>query len=151
MLKKTLLFTIIILVGIQFIPLNKTNPKVDTKITLNAQDNVMKILKNSCYDCHSNETKWPYYSNIAPVSFFVVSHVNKGRKALNFSEWENIDQDKKEQRLKRAIITVNNEMMALPSYRSVHENANLSRDEKDILVKFFEDQLDKIKNNNVIK
>jgi hypothetical protein len=145
MLKKTLLSIIVILVLVQLIPLEKSNPPVDKTIALDAQENVMGILRNSCYDCHSNETKWPYYSNIAPFSFFVVSHVNKGRKALNFSEWENIEEWKKVQRLKRAITTVNNGMMALPSYVSVHDDAKLNKDEKEILSRWFEEQLELIK------
>lgn len=144
MIKKTLIGIVIIFVGIQFIGVDKTNPPVDKKIALSANDEVINILKNSCYDCHSYETKWPYYSDIAPVSFFVASHVNKGRKALNFSEWENIDKEIKIQRLKRAVKTVNNKMMALPSYVSVHENAKLSKNDKETLTQWFEKELQKI-------
>lgn len=136
-----------ILVGIQFINVDKTNPEVDKSISLSTDTEVMDILKNSCYDCHSFETKWPSYASIAPVSFFVASHVNKGRKALNFSEWENIDKGIKTQRLKRAIKTINNEMMALPSYVSVHENAKLSKTDKETLTQWFEKELQKIQND----
>ncbi|WP_373072449.1 heme-binding domain-containing protein [Sulfurimonas sp.] len=142
MLKKTLLITLFILIAIQFIRPDKTNPPIDKAIALNSSKDVMNILKNSCFDCHSYETKWPYYSEIAPVSFFVASHVKKGRKALNFSEWKNIDKDIKKARLKRAIMTVNNGMMALPSYVSVHDNAELSKDEKSTLIKWFEKELE---------
>lgn len=145
MLKKTLIITLLIFIAIQFIRVDKTNPPVNQNIALNTSIEVMDILKNSCYDCHSFETKWPYYSEIAPVSFFVVSHVNKGRKALNFSEWKNIDTDIKEKRLKRAIMTVNNGMMALPSYVSVHDNAKLNKEEKTILIKWLEDEITKLK------
>lgn len=149
MLKKTLIFIIILLFAIQFISIDKTNPPVDEKIALNAPQEVMDILKNSCYDCHSFETKWPYYSNIAPVSFFVASHVKKGRKALNFSQWSEIDPQRKEQRLKRAITTVNNGMMALPSYVSAHEEAQLSKDKKNLLTKWFNAELEVIQENKV--
>ena len=143
MLKKTIIFVVLLLFVIQFISLDKTNPKVDENVTLDAPKNVMSILKISCYDCHSYETKWPYYSNIAPISFFVVSHVNDGRDALNFSKWQEIDPDIKQKRLKRAIKTVNNEMMALPSYVSAHEDAQLSKDKKKILTGWFESELNK--------
>lgn len=141
MLKKTIITVIIILVSIQFISVDKTNPPVDEKVALKASDEVMSILKKGCYDCHSNETKWPYYSDIAPVSFFVASHVNKGRKALNFSNWENIDSDIKKERLKRGIVTVNNGIMALPSYLSAHDEAKLSKEEKEILTAWFKEEL----------
>ncbi len=141
MLKKTFIFTVIFLVALQFIPVEKTNPPIDTDVALNESGEVINILKKGCFDCHSNETKWPYYSNIAPISFFVASHVKKGRKALNFSQWYDIDPKIKEQRLKRAVMTVNNSMMALPSYLSVHEEAVLSKNEKKVLTDWFESEL----------
>jgi len=145
LLKKTVIIIVVILIGIQFIRVEETNPPLDEKLTLNTDSKVMDILKNSCYDCHSFETKWPTYSSIAPISFFVASHVNKGRKALNFSEWANIEAKTKVNRLERAVKTVNNEMMALPSYVSVHENAKLSKEDKVTLTQWFEKELIKIK------
>ena len=126
---------------IQFITVDKTNPEVDEKLTVKAPEEVMKLLKQSCYDCHSHETKWPYYSAIAPVSFFVASHVKDGRRAMNFSKWNEIDPEIKQKRLKRAIKTVNNGMMALPSYVSAHEEAKLSKDDKEVLVSWFKKEL----------
>ncbi len=144
MLKKTALFTAIVLVSIQFIGVERTNPEVDEQLALKAPDDVMSILKKGCYDCHSNETKWPLYSNIAPISFVVASHVKKARKALNFSTWASIEKDIKEKRLKRAVMTVNNGMMALPSYRYAHEKAKLSKDEKTTLTTWFEKEIDSL-------
>lgn len=144
MFKKTVLFLVIILIGIQFIPADKTNPSVDEALTLKADESVMKLLKSSCYDCHSFETKWPYYADIAPISFFVSGHVKDARAALNFSIWEAMDIKIKEARLKRAIITVNNEMMALPSYVAAHEEAKLSVEQKEILTAWFKEELNKI-------
>ena len=141
MLKKTAIFTVILLILIQFIGVDKTNPKVDDEITLKAPQDVMELLRKSCYDCHSYETRWPYYSDIAPVSFFVASHVKKARSAMNFSEWKNIDPKIKTERLKRAIVTVNNGRMALPSYVSAHEEAKLNQDEKEILKNWFKKEL----------
>ena len=90
MFKKIIIGIILVLVLIQFIPLEKTNPKVDKTIALKTDENIMKILKKSCYDCHSDETIWSIYSDIAPLSFGVVAHVNDGREALNFSKWKSI-------------------------------------------------------------
>lgn len=140
-MKKIIIGIVVFFALLQLIPVDKTNPPVDTQMTLSTDTTVMSLLKKSCYDCHSFETKWPIYSSIAPISFFVSSHVNDGRKALNFSEYNTIEQSVKEARLKRAIVTVNRETMALPSYRYAHENANLSKEEKEVLVAWFEDEL----------
>ncbi len=69
----------------QFIQTDKTNPKVDKNIEIKTNAEVMKIFKTACYDCHSNETVYPWYSNIAPFSWVVSNHINEGRKVLNFS------------------------------------------------------------------
>lgn len=143
---KKIIFTFVaLLLLLQLIPVEKTNPQIDSQSTLNTDANVMKILKKSCYDCHSNETKWPIYASIAPFSFFVTSHVNDGRKALNFSNYNNIDNEIKEKRLKRAIVTTKNERMALPSYRLAHESAKLSKEEKEILSAWFEHEIEMLK------
>lgn len=146
MIKKTVIFVIVFLFAIQFISVDKSAPKIDEKLTLKAPTEVMDILKTSCYDCHSFETKWPTYSSIAPISFFVSSHVKKGRNAMNFSKWNVIDDEIKAQRLKRAIKTVNNSLMALPSYVSIHEEAKLNKEQKDILTTWFKSELDKLNN-----
>jgi len=149
LLKKTFAFIVLILILIQFIRIDKTNPKVDEELTLKAPSNAMTILKNACYDCHSNETKWPYYADIAPISFFVASHVKKGRKAINFSEWRNIDTKIKKQRLKRAVMTVNNGRMALPTYVYAHDEALLSSEQKKVLTDWFKNELELIENSEV--
>lgn len=141
MLKKTIIFTALLLLGIQFISVDKTNPPIDETLTLKTSPEVMDILKKGCYDCHSNETKWPSYSNIAPMSFFIASHVKDGRQAMNFSIWNQIDEKRKVQRLKRGVITVNNGKMALPSYLSAHEEAELNKDEKAIITAWFKKEI----------
>jgi hypothetical protein len=143
-MKKTLLLFVALLISIQFIPADKTNPPVDEKLKLNTKSEVMEILKKSCYDCHSNETKWPTYSNIAPFSWFIISHVRDGRKALNFSQWENIKSDIKIKRLQRAIKTTNNGSMPLPSYLKLHDKAVMSEEEKKIVVEWFKLELKKL-------
>lgn len=143
-MKKTVIFTLILLIALQFIQIDRTNPAVDESIALHTEESVQNILKSGCYDCHSNETKWPTYSYVAPVSFFVASHVKKGRKALNFSQWKDIDPEIKKKRLERAIMTVNNGRMALPSYLLAHDDAKLSKENKEILIKWFEKELENL-------
>ena len=125
----------------QFIPLEKTNPKINKDITLQGDEKVMNLLKKSCYDCHSNETKWSIYADIAPLSFEVHSHVDIGRKVLNFSEYRSMDKELKIKKLKRCIQTVKNGMMPLSSYLMFHDEAVLSKEDRSILIKWFEAQL----------
>lgn len=143
---KKIIFTFVsLLLLLQLIPLEKTNPPIDPQDALNSDAIVMSILKKSCYDCHSNETKWPIYAFIAPFSFFVTSHVSDGRKALNFSNYNSINKEIKKKRLNRAIITTKNERMALPSYRFAHKSANLSQEEKEILDAWLKKEIEMLK------
>ena len=140
-MKKMLLSIIFLLFAIQFIVPAKINLKIDNSLVLSTSKNVTAILKNSCYDCHSYETKWTTYASIAPFSWIIVSHVNDGRNALNFSKWKEIDSKIKVQRLKRIIQTTNNGMMPLSSYLSFHEEAKLTSDDKKILREWADKQL----------
>ena len=144
MLKKTLLSLLFIVILIQFIPLQRTNPKIDPTSELKAPSSVMNILKRSCYDCHSNETKWSKYAYIAPLSFGIVSHVKDGRKALNFSNYKNIPNNIKKMRLKRAIQTVKIDRMPLGSYTLFHKEAKLSKEDKKILIDWFNSELNRL-------
>jgi hypothetical protein len=121
--KKFLIILVIVLVGIQFIPVERTNPPVSWDI--NAPENVASIIRTSCYDCHSNETNWPWYSYVAPVSFMVVGDVEKGRKNLNFSEWDKYDGRKRQELLEEIIEEIEKEDMPLTAYIFTHPNAKL--------------------------
>ena len=144
MLKKIVLFTIFPLIGIQFISIDKINPKIDETMSLHTDTQVMKILKKSCYDCHSNETKYSIYADIAPLSFGIESHISDARKALNFSNYKNISDDIKKARLQRAIKTIKNGMMPLSSYLMFHNEAKMTQEERDILIRWFERELEKL-------
>ncbi len=143
-MKKALWIIIALLLLIQFIRPQRTNPPVNKSIALQAPKDIAQTLHRSCYDCHSNETKWPWYSNIAPLSWSIASHVREGRKALNFSEWEKIPTDIKIKRLRRAVKTTHNGMMPLPSYLWLHKEAKLSSRDKAQLKSWFEAQLAKL-------
>ncbi len=140
-MKKTLMILIIILIALQLIPIDKSNPPIDQNIALKVPQKVESILKKACYDCHSNKTKWPFYANIAPLSFSIASHVKDGRKALNFSNWKNIDPKIRTKRIQRAIKTVKNGMMPLPTYLWLHDEAKLTKEEKTVLTTWLKDQL----------
>lgn len=122
-MKKILYTVVFILIVIQFIPVERTNPPVTWDI--NAPEKISEILRTSCYDCHSNETVWPWYSKVAPVSFLVAKDVREGRKHLNFSEWDKYDGNKRQKILEEIVEEVEKENMPLPIYTFTHPNAKL--------------------------
>ena len=134
MVKKILIAIVILLVVIQFFGPEKTNPPV--KADLIADVSVKTILKTSCYDCHSNETVYPWYSNIVPVSYLLMNHINEGREHLNFSDWENLDSLKKEKLRKEIWEEVEKNKMPLSSYLKLHSEAELGNTQKDIIRKW---------------
>lgn len=144
MMKKVLYWIVGFGCVIQLIRPDFTNPKGDTALALHADEKVEKILKSSCYDCHSNETHYPWYRNVAPVSWVMSSNIEGGRKALNFSTWATIDERIKDERLTRAKQLINNELMPKSEYVMMHKNAVLNYEEKKVLDDFFNSELKKI-------
>lgn len=131
-MKRTLLIFLLIFVVIQFIQTEQKNIAVNKELEIKAPDEVMTIFKNACYDCHSNEVKWPWYSKIAPFSWVISEHVNDGRKWLNFSEWENYTQEEKQKILKGTYRTVY-AVMPLQSYIWFHKEADLTKDQRKLI------------------
>jgi hypothetical protein len=115
---------------IQFVRPAKTNPATDESLSLQSRvqvdPKVAAILDRSCADCHSNKTRWPWYSNVAPVSWFVIGHVNDGRRDLNFSEWGNDDQRRQSARLRQMCDLVSSGAMPLSSYTPLHPGSKLT-------------------------
>ena len=138
-------FSIILalILAIQLIRPERSNPPVDKSLELQAPKEVMDILKKSCYDCHSNETKWTTASSIAPFMWTIASHVKEGRKALNFSEWKKMEKDTKIKKLDRCIQTTKSTIMPLPSYVNYHDEAKLSEEDKKLLLEWFTNELTK--------
>lgn len=131
-MKRALLIFLIVFILMQFIRLDQTNYAVEKNLEIKAPLEVITILKKSCYDCHSNEVKWPWYSQIAPFSWTITSHVNNGRKWLNFSIWENYTEDEKTKKLK-GIYRTAYAIMPLPTYLWLHKEADLSKEERNLL------------------
>lgn len=120
----------VIVLGIQFFRPNRDNPAVDPLQSLfsNAQvpPEVATLIRSACFDCHSNETRWPFYSNIAPVSWLVAMDVTQGRKHMNFSEWGSYANKKRALKLDRMQDEVTEGGMPLPKYLLLHPDARLS-------------------------
>lgn len=146
-MKKVFFWFVGFAILIQFIRPDFTNPKVNNSLSLNADTKVMHVLKTSCYDCHSDETRYPWYHNLAPVSWVMSSNIKNGRKALDFSNWTKIDPSMKLKRLKRAKQLVNNGLMPKGEYLLIHDKAVLNKEKKEILEQFFDAQIDKLQNS----
>jgi len=133
LLKWTAIILVIIFVGLQFIRSAKTNPPIDQSQTIEAHTQmtpqVAAILDRSCNDCHSNKTRWPWYSNVAPASWLVIGHVNDARKDLNFSEWSRRDRDRQSKKLQQMCDEVTDGAMPLGSYTPLHPGSKLSADD----------------------
>ncbi len=128
---------------IQLIRIEVPNPpKAKPGDEIQAPPKVMAILKRSCYDCHSNHTEWPWYSDIAPISFEVRSHVKNGRNWLNFSIWNQYDEEKKE-KLYKGIAKSIDWKMPPPDYLWVHKEARLSPEERKLVKEWAMSQLQK--------
>lgn len=121
------------LVVAQFFGPAKTNPVSDASQSveshLQVTPQVAAILDRSCNDCHSNKTRWPWYSNVAPVSWFVIDHVNEGRENLNFSEWGRYTQSDFDGILKQICREVKAGAMPLGSYTPLHPGSKLSAED----------------------
>lgn len=112
------------------------NPPVTGDIVVPAE--VHALLKRSCYDCHSNETTWPWYSQVVPVSWIVAHDVNDGRKHLNFSVWESYEQGRKLKKLKEIAEEVEEGEMPMSIYVTMHSEAKLTEAEKKTIVDWAE-------------
>jgi hypothetical protein len=115
-----------IFIGMQLIPIDGRSPVVDAKKALHPPTEVEAILRASCYDCHSDETRWPWYTYVAPVSWWLMSHVHEGRENMNFSRWGDLTSDKQADMLGDIANQIATGDMPLPSYLVVHPAARLT-------------------------
>ena len=131
-MKRTLLIFLALFIVMQFIQTKEINEVVDKNLEIKAPLEVMNVFKTACYDCHSNEVKYPLYSKIAPFSWVISNHIEDGRKALNFSVWENYNQEQKDEHIKDIYRTVY-AAMPLQSYLWLHEEANLTKEQRSMI------------------
>jgi hypothetical protein len=116
-------------IGLQVTAPSRTNPRVDPAVALNATTTplpVVNVLRRSCYDCHSSETRWPWYSVIAPASWLVATDVNHGRGQMNFSRWGSYNPYDRADLLDKICDNVTHRKMPLWQYRIIHTDARLS-------------------------
>lgn len=119
---------VVILVLIQFIPVERTNPPVTREVKWDSPE-TRALAQRACFDCHSNETVWPWYAYVAPISLRVADHVEEGRDKLNFSAWDQPQEDFDE--IEKVI---DRGEMPLSDYLLMHSDAKLTDAEKEQLL-----------------
>lgn len=124
----------IVFLLMQFVRPDRSNPPVDPAVELHAvvevPASVSSLLRAACYDCHSDETVWPWYAHVAPSSWFLTKHVDEGRRHLNFSDWGNYPSSKADHKLEEVIEYVEDGKMPLSSYTPLHPEAKLSDEQR---------------------
>jgi hypothetical protein len=132
-LKVTAIVFAVLVAGIQFIRPDRTNPPVDPALVLATPADVQAILDRSCADCHSSNTHWPWYSNIAPVSWRLADHVKEGRNELSFSEFGAYTPKKAAHKMEEVCEQVKKGEMPLKDYLLLHNGSRLSEADKQRL------------------
>lgn len=139
-LKRIFIFLLIGFVVIQFVRIDKSFPEYEKSgdfIEMHQPSKeVAAILVNACYDCHSYETKYPWYAEIAPISWWVGGHIEEGREHLNFSVWDSYDVDKQAHKVEECIEEIEEDKMPDPNYIKMHAEAKLSEENKQALLNF---------------
>jgi hypothetical protein len=132
-----------------------TNPPVESGHDIFASNappaQIVTLIHGACYDCHSHETVWPWYSHVAPVSWWLVGHVNDGRKRLNFSDWPHNDPKRAVRWLNRISDSVGSNEMPFPNYDRMHPAARLTQAQRDEIVHWAEQESDRIDSQNGTK
>ena len=134
--KKILYILIATFVIIQFFRPERNLGERETENTIFVSNEVGTILQTSCFDCHSNYTVYPWYTNIQPFGLWMNHHVNEGKEELNFSEFETYSLKRKLHKLEEIKEMVDESEMPLPSYLWIHGEAELSADQKAVLSKW---------------
>ena len=122
------------LVAVQFFPVARVNPT--ERGQPDAPSEVQALLQRACYDCHSNETGWPWYSYVAPMSLLIARDVDEGRRQFNFSLWSQFNERRKSRKLKEIVEQVEKSKMPQWYYVSLHPDAKLSAADRELIIKW---------------
>jgi len=132
-LKIIAIILLLIVVGIQFIPTTRNQselvPPTDLMETYNVPEQVEVIFKTSCYDCHSDNTNYPWYNKLQPVSWIMEGHIKEGKSELNFNEFGSYSERRQKSKFKSILSQVKDGEMPLASYTWMHRDAKLSENE----------------------
>lgn len=150
-LKKILIALLVAFIIIQLIqPVRNASGLVastDISKTVSVPENVKHVLKTACYDCHSNNTNYPWYSRVQPFGWMLANHIKHGKKNLNFSEFGKYPPRMQQSKLKAIADQIKDREMPLYSYTLIHKNARLTTEQKNMIIAWAQhniDSLDKI-------
>lgn len=129
--KRSFPVVVLVFAAIQLVPVNRTNPSIETE--LSTPPEVRTVLKRACYDCHSNETVWPWYSRVAPVSWLIALDVRNGRKEMNFSTWNRTTAIKRVKLMRKCWEEVHEGEMPPWFYLLLHPRARLTDGDRGLL------------------
>jgi hypothetical protein len=136
-LRRGALILATLLLGIQFVRPARTNPSIDERLRVQANTQIAPplgaILERACNDCHSSETKWPWYSEIAPVSWYLIRDVNEGRRRVSFSDWGNYPPARAARKLEEICREIEKREMPPTLYVLFHPGAELSDRDRQML------------------
>lgn len=142
LLKVVVLVFLAVLLGIQFIPRSYNRaeqvPATDLMKVMAVPKSVGEILTTSCYDCHSNNTSYPWYSHVQPFAIYLADHIEDGKAELNFSQFGEYSERRQKSKLRSSLSQVEDGEMPLSSYTLVHKKARLSKKEKRVLMEWIE-------------
>ena len=137
-IKKILILLLIVFVIAQFFRPDKNEGSTETIVAFlddtKPPEDVKLILKQTCFDCHSSFTKYPWYNNITPVNYWMAKHIKEGSKHLNFSKWNDYSVKKKDHKLEELIEMVEEKEMPLPSYTWTHTEAKLTDSQRESVI-----------------
>ena len=136
--KKMVLAVLVLFLVIQFIqPAHNTSGQLlatDITKTLNVPDKILDIFKNSCYDCHSNDTRYPWYVYIQPMGWVMAGHIKEGKENLNFSDFGSYSVRKQANKLRAIETSVKDGSMPISLYTIMHTDARLSAENKNLII-----------------
>ncbi|RLD20970.1 MAG: cytochrome C [Bacteroidetes bacterium] len=141
-IKMVLYGVVFALVAIQFVPVDRSVPEVDPNsdflVAFEAPGSIKTLMQTACYDCHSYQSKYPWYAYVAPVSIWVQDHIDDGRKHLNFSKWASYDAERRDHKLEELVEEVGEGHMPLDSYLRAHPEARITDAQRKELTDWFE-------------
>ncbi len=144
--KIVLLILVVLMVVIQFIRPGKNTPSATGNAGQSSfPTDVRNVLERSCYDCHSNTTKYPWYAEVQPVGWWLAGHISDGKKEINFDEFANYRPRRQYRKLTEIEEQINENEMPLPSYLWVHRDAELSPENRTALITWVNNMKDSMK------
>jgi hypothetical protein len=152
LIKKIGLIALIVIIAIQFVrpAPNKSRHVLPSDISkvYNVPASVQSLLKNACYDCHSNNTNYPWYSNIEPFGWWLASHIRRGKEELNFSEFAGYSAYRQRSKLFSVERSIEDGTMPVPSYSLIHRDSRLTKEQKGLIIGWADKIKDSLNNAN---